>query len=195
MRAVNLLPSNAYAPKQRLPHAPVVLAATVPALAGALVYLGYSVEHSKVVDRQNTLGTVHAQIAAMAPSPTLVNESATVASARVAREGELADALSKRVPWDLSLEQIARVFPKGAWLSTLNAQPPTPATSASTTGAASMFTITGYADTHATVAFILARLQLVPSLTDVALVSSTDMPNGKKTVVQFNITASVRGAS
>src|SRR5262249_24540214 len=80
MRAVNLLPANASAPKQRLPHAPVVLAATVPVLAGALVYLGYSLEHSQVVDRQTSLGVVQSQIAELGPSPELVAKSSSVQS-------------------------------------------------------------------------------------------------------------------
>src|SRR5207249_2066439 len=142
MRAVNLLPSDAYAPKQRLPYAPVVLAATAPILAGALVYLGYSLEHAKVSDRQVALGVVQSQVDAIAPSPTLVSESARVTGERAKRVLELSDALGKQIPWDVALEQIARVMPANAWLTSLTAASPTPA--GSIAGAATTFTLQGY---------------------------------------------------
>jgi len=191
MRAVNLLPPDAYAPKQRLPHAPVVLAATVPVLAGALVYLGYSVEHSKVVSRQSHLGLVQSEIAALAPSPTLVAESATIASQRTSRESALQDALSKRMAWDVMFDRLGRVFPAGSWLTGLSAQSPTPASSTSSTSNPTGFTATGYADSQATVAMVISRLALVPGLSNVALSSTTTTTVGSKTVIQFALTAQV----
>jgi Tfp pilus assembly protein PilN len=197
MRAVNLLPANAYAPKQRLPHAPVVLAATVPVLAGAIVYVGYSMEHSQVADRQTELGLVQAQIAQLAPSPELVAESSTVATERASREAALQDALSKQVPWDLTFDRLARLLPGGAWLTSLSAVSPTPsaAVSTATTTNPTGFTAAGYADSHQTIALILSRLSLVPGLTNVTLVSTTSTTIGSKNVVQFNVTAQVAGGA
>jgi Tfp pilus assembly protein PilN len=196
MRAVNLLPPNAYAPKQRLPHAPVVLAATAPVFAGALLYLGYSLEHSKVADRQDTLGIVHSQIAALQPSPQLASESAGVESARVARERELADALGKQFPWDVTFEQISRVLPSDAWLTSLSVQSPTPSgsTAAPSTTALS---IQGSTYTEEGVAHVLTRLALVPTLSKVTLgtVSVAQGGQGTKKTVQFTITASISAAS
>lgn len=194
MRAVNLLPANAYAPKQRLPHAPVVLAATVPVLAGALVYLGYSVEHSKVVDRQVSLGIVQSQIAALGPSPALVSESAGVASARQAREAELSDALTKRFPWDVTFNALSRALPAGAWLTTLTAANPTPSGSSSTAApATNSFTLQGYAKSDEIVAGVLARLSLVPGLSGVTLTNAaaSSIAKGGGAVVQFTITATM----
>ncbi len=196
MRAVNLLPLEAYAPKQRIPHAPVVLAATAPILAGALVYLGYSIEHSKVVDQQLALGTLQSQIAALQPSPALASQASTVASARQARETELADALSKRVPWDVTFEALSRALPAGAWLTTLNATNPIPSGSAST-GAAAVngFSVQGYAESNEIVAAVIQRLQLVPGLSDVTLTNAaSSSPTGGKALVQFAITATVEPA-
>jgi Tfp pilus assembly protein PilN len=193
MRAVNLLPSDAYAPKQRLPHAPIVLAATAPVLAGALVYLGYSFEHSKVVSRQSQLGLVQSQIAALAPSPALIAESSTIASERSSREAALQDALSKRVAWDVMFDRLGRVFPADSWLTGLSAQSPTPASSTSPTSNPTGFTATGYADSQATVALILTRLSLVPGLSNVVLTSTTTTTVGSKTVIQFSLTAQVGG--
>jgi Tfp pilus assembly protein PilN len=195
MRAVNLLPVDAYAPRQRLPHAPVVLAATVPVLAGALVYLGYSMEHSKVVDRQVSLGLVQSQIAALAPSPGLASESAAVSTARQTRESELQGALSKRVAWDKTFSALSRAMPAGAWLTTLTATSPTPSSSTSTAAstATNSFSIQGYAESNEIVAAVLARLALVPGLSNVNLTGANGAVTGtsKTAVVQFEVTASV----
>ena len=197
MRAINLLPPDSYAAKQRLPHAPTVLAASVPLLAGALIYLGYSVQHSTVVDRQQTLGLVQSQLAALRPSPQLASESAGVASDRSARQSELADVLSKQIPWDVMFDRISRVLPSDAWLTSLTAQSPTPSggTSSATAPSATAFTIQGYAYSQASVAYVLSRLAVVPGLSEVSLASTNLSAVGSKNLVQFNITASVQGAS
>jgi Tfp pilus assembly protein PilN len=193
MRAVNLLPANAYAPKQRLPHAPVVLAAAVPVLAGALVYLGYSFEHANASDKQTAYGVLQAEIAALAPPPQIAAEAAQVSSLRVTREAALQDALGKRVSWEITFDRLARIMPSGSWLTSLNATSPTPSSSTSTTSAASPtgFSVQGYAKSQETVAQVLARLALVPGLSNVALASTSSTSAGRLQVVQFNVTAQV----
>lgn len=197
MRAVNLLPLDAYAAKQRLPYAPVVLAASMPVLAGAVIYLGYSIEHSKVVDHQASLGVVQSQIAALAPSPQLVSEAAQVASEREARTTALNDVLSKQVPWDVMLDHLSRVLPAGSWLTSLSAQSPTPSGAVSTSSSTNptSVTIEGYSYTQAGVAQVLARLALVPGLDNVALGSTSTTTIGSKTVTQFDVTASIGATS
>lgn len=199
MRAVNLLPPEANAPRQRIPKAPIVLAATAPVLAGALIYLGASLEHSTVVNRSATLGDLQSQLAALAPSPSLTSESTQVASERQTREAALAGALGKRVAWDVVLDQIARVLPANVWLSTLTAQSPTPAgiasSTTSSTGSPTAMTIGGFTYSQADVAHVLARLALVPSLSNVTLMSTTLSQAGSKQVVQFQISSGIRGAA
>lgn len=194
MRAVNLLPADAYAAKAKLPHAPIVLAATTPLLAGALVYLGYSLEHPKVTDRRIALEIVQSQVDAITPSQTLVTQASQVAVERVLRQRELSDALGKQQPWDIALDQIGRVLPANAWLTQLTAASPTPVTS--TTGAvAATASIQGYTYTMDDVATVLARLSLLPSLSNVQLTGASSSQVGTKTVTQFQITASVQAAS
>jgi Tfp pilus assembly protein PilN len=191
MRAVNLLPAGAYAPKQRLPYAPVVLAATAPVLAGALVYLGYSLEHSKVTDKKIALAAVESQVAALSPSAALVSEAGQVADQRAARQVELSNALAKEVTWDVALDEIARVLPTNSWITTLNAQSPSAVAPGSST---TTFSLQGYTAKQADVAQVLARLQLVPALTNVTLASSSSTLLGTKEVVQFNITGTITGS-
>lgn len=193
MRAVNLLPVDAYAAKPKLPHAPIVLAATAPVLAGALVYLGYSLEHPKVTDRRIALEIVQSQVDAMTPSQTLAAQASQVAVQRVLRQRELSDALGKQQPWDVALDQIGRVLPANAWLTSLTASSPTPVTS--TTGAvAATASIQGYTYSMDDVATVLSRLSLLPSLTNVQLTGASSSTIGTKTVTQFQITANVQAA-
>lgn len=192
MRAVNLLPVDAYAAKPKLPHAPIVLAATAPVLAGALVYLGYSLEHPKVTDRRIALEIVQSQVDAMTPSQALAAQASQVAAQRVLRQRELSDALGKQQPWDVALDQIGRVLPANAWLTSLTAASPTPVASAAPTTATAA--IQGYTYTMDDVATVLARLSLLPSLTNVQLTGASSSTVGTKTVTQFQITANVQVA-
>lgn len=190
MRAVNLLPVDAYTPKPKLPYAPVVLAATAPILAGAVVYLGYSLEHSKVTDRQIALDVVQSQVRALTPTQALVSAAASVANERAARQTELSDVLGKQEAWDVALDQISRVLPANVWLTSLQATSPTPASTASSNAEA---TIQGYGRTLQDVSQALARLALVPSLSDLKLTSANAAAIGEKAVVQFSITATITG--
>lgn len=190
MRAVNLLPVDAYTPKPKLPYAPVVLAATAPVLAGALVYLGYSLEHSKVTDREVALSVVQSQVRALTPTQALVTAAASVASQRAARQAELSDALGKQQGWDVMLDEISRVMPANVWLTQLEAASPTPASTSSSNAEA---TLQGYGVTLDDVSQALARLSLIPSLGNVQLASANASAIGDKSVVQFTITATVTG--
>jgi len=187
MRAVNLLPADAYAAKPKLPYAPIVLAATAPILAGALVYLGYSLEHPKVNDRKTALGIVQSEVGALRPSQTLVAEASQFASQRKQRQLELSDALAMQQPWDVTLDQIGRVLPADTWLTSLTASSPTPLGSSGVVAATWSFE--GYTLTMNDLATVLTRLSLVPSLENVQLSGASSTKIGVKNVTQFTITA------
>ena len=127
----------------------------------------------------------------------------------------LQDALGRRVAWDRILDQIARVLPANVWLTQLNAMSPTPTTAApppaptTTTSSSSssssttpvvpaapsaLFTLTGYAYSHDDVAHLLARLALVPSLTNVTLGATSSATVGPKAVIQFTVNATMQAA-
>jgi Tfp pilus assembly protein PilN len=149
------------------------------------------------VDRQTSLSLVQSQIAKLSPSPELVSEASSVSNQRVSKEAALQDALSKQVPWDLTFDRLARLLPDGSWLTSLSTASPTPSGSASTSPSSNPtgFTAQGYAESNETIALILARLALVPDLTNVTLTSTTSTTIGRKDVVQFNITAQVTGGT
>jgi Tfp pilus assembly protein PilN len=192
MRAVNLLPPNSNAPRQRLRHAPALLGSMVPVLAGAVVFLGWSLEHAKVVDRQDELGAVEASIAALRPTQELRDETTRIASERSSRQAALTDALGKRLPWDVALGQISRVLPSDVWVTALAARSPTPASGEPGGASPNAFSIRGYTFSHDSVARLLERLALVPSLSSVALSATSSSEIGTTPVIQFDVSAALQ---
>ncbi len=194
MRPVDLLPKDGPGKRRTLPSVPLVAAGATPVLAAALVLFGWSAEHAKVTHRSAELGTVRAQAVSLAPS-TGSAAASQLAALRDARTAAAEDALRGRVAWDGVLDQIARVLPPDVWLTQLTLQSATPVTGASTTSAAPGLQISGSARSQAAVAHALARLAVVPALTQVTLVSTTTSAVGKANVIQFQLTATVGAAS
>jgi Tfp pilus assembly protein PilN len=207
VRAVNLLPADT---KQRKSFqgpglfviGMVVLSAVV---LGALA-MSYLSASSSVSGAQDELGTVRAQIAALpkGQQPPSAGEQ-QLASDRSMRVQALNAALTGRVSWDRVLRQVDLVLPSDVWLTDLSGQapaPPTPAATTTTTSAppaptpssagscgAGSFCISGYTYSQESVARLLTRLEAVPALSNVQLVSSTSQVVGKQTVYQFHIQA------
>ena len=223
MRAVNLLPREDASSRRRLPRTPVLLAGTAPLIAAALVFLGYSLEHAKVVDARANVAVARTELAGLGPSLTAASAGAQLAAERASRLAALKDGVGRRVAWDTVLDQVSRVLPAGVWLTALTAESPTPATAAvaappattttadgssssssSSSSASSnvvtptaatpaVFTVSGYASSHADVASALARLALVPSLSNVTLQSTSTVTIGSRQLVQFSLGATMGG--
>ncbi|HWB21726.1 MAG TPA: PilN domain-containing protein [Gaiellaceae bacterium] len=218
MRAVNLLPREAVREPRKIPSAvPLVCSLAVPVVAISLVIVGYSGVHADLAVKRAQLAALQASAATAAPavSAEAITAESGLVSERTQRLAALQAALGKEVPWDVTLRDVARVIPAGVWLSSLNASSPAPADvvpapdpapAGSTTPAApapapapapssssgAAFTMGGFAYTNEDVALLLRRLQLLPALGDVTLVSTTQTTTNDKTVVQFQITAVVQ---
>ncbi len=91
------------------------------------------------------------------------------------RVSALAVVLGQRVVWDRLLREVSEVVPSDVWLTTVTAQSPTYATGSATAPAAVTttlpqgFVVDGCTYSQPSVARFLARLQLVPDLSDVTL--------------------------
>ena len=207
MRAVNLLPRDLVPERpsytQMLPY---VGACAVPLITAFLVVIGYSRAHHDAVAQAVQVSALQIEVARAKPAEAAkpIDTSALVSS-RAARTSALEDALAKEMAWDRTLGDVARILPTSVWLSDLTAISPTPADSAvplATTPAPATgpsagstgFTIDGYAYTMDDVALLLQRLQLLPTLANVTLASTSISAIGEKPVVQFSITASIVGA-
>lgn len=209
MRAVNLLPKEAnQRGKSIRTEDPAVVVGSVFGVVVLLALIaGFLSVHSKVGAEQKKLTAAHIELARLAqqkraePTPYKpVKQEPIVPIPAVAAEEQprldaISTALSTRIAWDRILREFSLVLPSDVTLKSLSLATPSPAASGATTGApagAQNFTIDGTTFSHDAVARLLSRLMLIPDLTDVALSSSTAAADTG--VVEFNITAGVKGA-
>lgn len=193
MRAVNLLPSEAASRASRGAPQPAVLAA---AIAGVVVVAavggGNLFQTSRVSSAQKTLNAAKIQLAAT-PLPPKQQATAkvtppppVVAQEMAPRLQAVTTALSTRIAWDRILREFSLVLPSDIQLSTLDLTQP-----AASSGSSQGLQVTGLTYSYDGVAQLLARLALVPDLTDVTL-SSTSV---SQSVISFTITAGIKGAA
>jgi len=203
VRAVNLLPKDLAPERAPFKEAlPMVGAATVPLIAASLVFIGYSNARADATAKLGHVSALQLEVERAKPvAATKTVDTSALVSSRAARRTALEAALAKELPWDRTLADVARVLPTSVWLTDLTAVSPTPADSlvaapapVPTTGptsGASGFSIDGYTLTMDDVALLLQRLQLLPTLSNVTLNSTSQTVIGVKPVVQFSITASI----
>ena len=199
MRAVNLLPRDDRRDRRKGTSVPVLVGAAGAVVVSAVLSMLYLNASGAVHSKQSDLDNLRAELAAT-PPPQAVSPTRTVlADEKKLRVTALTAALSRRVAWDRVFREVSLILPDDVWLSTLTAKSPVlssatgapapPAPGSPPTG----FTIQGYTYSQEGVARLLARLQVVPDLTNVQLQASTATPLGKRSIVQFTILADVRG--
>jgi Tfp pilus assembly protein PilN len=204
MRAVNLLPEDTSARRVGRPGMIPVAGAGAALLAvGAVVALAH-VQSGKISDNQARLDSLTQQLAgAQTPSNSASTAGAALLTSRDARLAALTSALTGRVPWDVVMRQLAAVLPADTWLDNLSMNAPglgdpagaAPAAATGATAAATTtgVTISGYTASPESLARVIQRLSIVPSLTDVKLASSQVTPpgTGTKESFQFTINANI----
>jgi Tfp pilus assembly protein PilN len=145
----------------------------------AMMFLSAS---SKVAHLKQQLSDVQAQYAAIPAPPPPSPAVSKVPAERQARVGALAAALGERVDWDRLLREVSQVTPSNVWLLSVNAQSPSMvATAQATAGVAPLGTslpqgivINGCTYSQDAVAVFLARLDVVPDLSNMTLGKSSD---------------------
>ena len=191
MRAVNLLPKDDR--RQRGAEArrnnPVLIGGVAGAvLVTAILCAWFLTASAGVADNQKRRDAAAAELSATpVPAPTSPQSSA-LEQQKVARVTALSSALGGRLAWDRVLREFALVLPDDVWLTSMSAQAPSG-------GGTSGFTINGRTYSQDGVARLLARLALVPHLTNVTLQhsSAATSETGRK-IVEFTINATVKGA-
>ena len=165
----------------------MLLAAALPVVAGSLVYLGYSTEHAALANKRAELAAVQVRLDKFTAKQAGLQAQGDLVGLRSKREAALEDALSKSTAWNVMLQDLARVLPKGVSLTNLSAQSPTPSASVARASAVTSpisastataplptsFTLVGIASSHDQIAHLLARLSLLPMLTNVSLTSTS----------------------
>lgn len=196
MRAVNLLPRDHHQKAVSLPSTPVLVGICAGVLVAAGLGTDFMIQSAKVAKEQRKLDGLQARVQALPEAPVGPSAGATqLAGEQSARVSALAAAMANRVAWDRIFREFSLVLPDDVWLTTLTAQ--SPASSAASTGGATptQFSISGRTYSHDGVARLLSRLQVVPDLQNVTLVSSTRDEVAGQSVVQFSIVADIRTAS
>ena len=196
MRAVNLLPRDHGQRSVKKESVPVLAGACSAVLVLAVLGAMYMMGSGKIAAQQRTLDDLNRRFEALPPPPPgpTAGQQA-LAGEQSARVTALSAALASRVSWDRVFREFSLVLPDDVWLTELSAKSPiSPATNASSssgTGTPSEFTITGRTYSHDGVARLLSRLQVVPDLTNVQLVSSNLTKVGNQDVVEFSIAADI----
>jgi Tfp pilus assembly protein PilN len=193
MRAVNLLPKDDG--RQRGPSFrdnPLVIGGVVgTVLVTAVLAAMFLTASTSVADNQKHRDAVQAELAATPVPPPTVPGTSELEQEKNARIGALSAALAGRLAWDRVLREVSLVLPDDVWLSSLSASAPVAASPTTAAG----FAINGRTYSHDGVARLLARLSVVPHLSNVQLQHSTvaTSETGRK-VVEFSINATVKGA-
>jgi Tfp pilus assembly protein PilN len=202
MRAVNLLPKDVSQKGGGLPGAPVLVGVCAGVLVAAIVGADFMLQSGKVAKEQRALDVLQAKVAALPAAPEGPSAAQTqLAGEHSARVGALSSALANRVAWDRVFREFSLVLPDDVWLTNLTAHSPvSPSAAAGTTtttsgGSPTQFAIQGRTYSHDGVARLLSRLQVVPDLQNVTLVSSTLAKAGGRDVVEFSIVADLRTAT
>lgn len=219
MRAVNLLPRDAERTRSEGARTPLFIAAGgVAAVTAAAVVLSFSASGA-AGDRRAELAAVEAAIALVPGQGRPAVTQAALVQERTDRVAALASALSTRVPFDRLFRELSFVLPEDAWLTGIAASAPaseapagtTPAgTRAASPAATQGVTIQGATYSHQSVARVLARLSVIPSLENVRLTASArvepqaDETGGEKSkrtkrktkvVVTFTVAATLHTGS
>src|SRR5262245_56608513 len=181
MRAVNLIPQERRGAKRRSssrstfrkPLLPLSIALAAVAAAG--VGLAAHSASSTVASRNAEIAQLDAQLAKLSAE----QQQQTSGGGSTSQLSVVTSLMQQRASWDGFLGTVSRVVPENVWLLSLSAQHPTtdavptPTAPAPAQGAASSVTFTGYTYSQPAVARMMRRLELVPWLQDVTLVSST----------------------
>jgi Tfp pilus assembly protein PilN len=196
VRAVNLLPREQSQRTITKESLPVLAGACAFVLVAAVLGAMYMTGSGKIASQQRKLADLNRQFEALPPPPPGPSAGQQqLAGEKSARVSALTTALSSRVSWDRIFREFSLVLPEDVWLTQLAAKSPvSPATNASSSGGStvpSMFTISGRTYSHDGVARLLSRLQVVPDLTNVQLMSSTLSKVGTQDVVDFTIAADI----
>jgi Tfp pilus assembly protein PilN len=209
MRAVNLMPRDERRERLEMGRLPLFAAAGGVVAVTAAAFLLASSASSSADETKAELQAIEAAIEQLPTAPDSEVSVGTLVQERSNRVAALAAALSSRTAFDRVLRDISLVFPEDAWLTQLEATAPrvavplpgTVVPPAETEGTSSV-TITGATFTHDTVATVLARLSVVPSLTDVRLTSTSlvqPQPEGESSTakagrpfVTFAVSATVK---
>jgi Fimbrial assembly protein (PilN) len=209
MKAVNLLPESRRATTRSAVKSQERAARMVVITTGAAVFLIAALSAVAVVngrsaakDKQATLDALQQQVADAQASTRAEEQKKSEVKIRFDAVA-LAASPARRMRWDVLLDAVSRALPKGAWLSTMQADSPTPVVvdptkaPASAPGAAAtlptQFVVGGFVTSNTVLPQVLRRLSLLPMLSNLWLQQTSRVDIGSKTAISFTIVADLEG--
>jgi Tfp pilus assembly protein PilN len=205
MRAFNLLPrEEARARQEQRSPVPYVLVALVGVLLFAALAAFYLMAGKDVADRQSREDDLRAELAVYAAQeerPAEEDSSAALSAERLSRTNALSSALATRLAWDRVLRELALVLPNDVTVDSIQATAPAAYTAAPPPAEGTEpvhFTLNGGTESQESVAELLARLSVIPELSNVSLSQATRVEEDDTEArhpVTFTITATLRLAS
>jgi Tfp pilus assembly protein PilN len=206
MRPVNLLPTEYRRDRLdafKAPSTPALVFALAAVVLVAMLVGAFLVENAKVSDKQRTLSALQAELNATTPPQRQTGRQQQLLQEKDQRVVALNEALTGRLAWDRVLRNLSSVLPRDVWLSNLKASTPgstttsgaTPSSSSSSASGATdqeNFLVSGFAYSQDGVARLLARLEVVPDLSNVQLQKSETTDIGGRSIISFAIQADVR---
>jgi Tfp pilus assembly protein PilN len=199
MRAVNLLPKDVQRAAAQKPYGPIIIGSLAVLVCMGVLFKMRSSADQQIADKKTEIAAITHKPAKKPPNVTDGQRAA--AAQEGPRITALDSALQTRIPWDNVLRQVSLVVPDDVHLLSLNLAAPVEADAirvAAKTDAGVQ--LKGYSYSQDGVARFLARLQVVPALTNVKLASSvfgatsTTTTEGSSTasgIVSFEISADI----
>jgi Tfp pilus assembly protein PilN len=212
VRAVNLMPRDERRAQLESGRLPLVVAAGGVVVVTAAAFFLASSASDSASDTKVELQAVETAIALVPEGSGAGVTAGMFVRERSDRVAALSAALTSRTAFDRALREISLVLPGDAWLTRLEATAPAPAEPLAgavptpQVGAPAGVTIEGATYSHDSVATVLARLAVVPSLANVRLTStalvepqagelsdsSQTGSKGARRFVTFVVSASIR---
>jgi Tfp pilus assembly protein PilN len=205
MRAVNLLPREADAKSVRNEDPAVVIGSVFGVIVIIALSAGFLTAHAKAGNEQKKLSAAQLQLGKLSlvkPKKTSTKKPVVprpiipipiVTGEQAALLQSIGSAMSTRIAWDRILREFSLVVPDDVTIASLTLTAPQSPVAASSSVSGQGFALAGVAFSHDSVARLLARLMLIPDLTNVTLASSTASTSDGATAVQFSISAEVKG--
>jgi Tfp pilus assembly protein PilN len=203
MRAFNLLPREEarLSTQEKQSPLPQILVALAGVLVLASLAAFYLMAGADVTKKGGQVEDLRAELAGyqVSKQQPVKDKSSALAAERISRSTALGQALTARLAWDRVLRELALVIPADVTLASIQASSPgavsVPAAPSVNGVLPENFKLVGSTDSQASVAEFLARLSVIPELTNVNLETAakgSDADNPE--AVAFTINASLRSA-
>lgn len=195
MRAVNLLPRDEQPRSFEARRGVVFAGAGGTALVTVAFAMLLIAAGGTISQNQQTRDQLRVELASV-PKPAIehpdVQIDAALAAEKSRRVSALSAALGGRIAWDRVLRQISQVLPEDVWLTTLSTSGSDAAPAAGAPAVVPGIVLNGSTYSQDGVARFLARIAVLPTLSNVRLQTSASDPAGASKVVLFTVLADVK---